>query len=138
VHKERQGGRVISVTTQVVFGRAKDLLARLQALGMHRINTLFVERTNLTLRHLVSRLKRRGLNFSKKREYLVWHLQLALGYYHFVRPHRSLRLRLAEPVPTRGTPKKWEQRTPAMAAGLTDHLWTLEELLMFHVPPVAA
>lgn len=138
VHKERQGGRVISVTTQVVFGRADALLARLKALGMRRINTSFVERVNLTLRHLVSRLKRRGLNYSKKREYLVWHLQLAIGYYHLVRPHRGLRVRLAEPVPTRGTPKKWTPRTPAMAASLTDHLWTLEELLMFHAPPVAA
>jgi len=138
VHKERQGGRVVSVTTQVVFGRAEELLARLASLGMRKINTSFVERMNLTLRHLVSRLKRRGLNFSKKREYLVWHLQLAVAYYHFVRPHRGLRLRLAEPVPTRGTPKKWEPRTPAMAADLTDHIWTLEELLMFHAPPVAA
>jgi len=138
VHKERQGGRVVSVTTQVVFGRAEELLAHLVSLGMRQINTSFVERMNLTLRHLVSRLKRRGLNFSKKREYLVWHLQLAIGYYHLVRPHRGLRLHLAEPIPTRGTPKKWEQRTPAMAAGLTDHIWTLEELLMFHVPPGAA
>lgn len=138
VHKERQGGRVVSVTTQVVFGRAEAVLARLKALGLRQINTSFVERMNLTLRHLVSRLKRRGLNSSKKREYLMWHLQWAIGYYHFVRPHRGLRRRLAEPVPTRGTPKKWEPRTPAMAAGLTDHLWTLEELLMFHAPPVAA
>lgn len=130
MHKERQGGRVVSVTTQVVFGRAEELLAHLVSLGMRQINTSFVEplRVNLTLRHLVSRLKRRGLNFSKKREYLVWHLQLAIGYYHWVCPHRGLRLHLAEPVPTRGTPKKWEQRAPAMAAGLTDHIWALEEL----------
>ncbi len=114
------------------------MLARLASLGMRQINTSFVEplRVNLTLRHLVSRLKRRGLNFSKKREYLVWHLQLAVAYYHFVRPHRGLCL--AEPVPTQGTPKKWEPRTPAMAANLTDHIWTLEELLMFHAPPWAA
>lgn len=111
-----------------MFGRAEALLARLVSLGMRQINTSFVERMNLTLRHLVSRLKRRGLNFSKKREYLVWHLQLAVGYYHLVRPHRGLRLRLAESVPTRGTPTKWEPRTPAMAAGLTNHIWTLEEL----------
>lgn len=139
VHKERQGSRVVSVTRRVVFGQADELLARLKASGIGRtINTAFVERMNLTLRHLVSRLKRRGLNFSKKREYLVWHLQLAVGYYHFVRTHRGLRQRLAQPVPTRGTPKKWAQRTPAMAAGLTDHVWTMQELLMFHVPPLAA
>lgn len=139
VHKEREGGYVVSVTTQVVFGKASDLLTRLRTSGIGRtINTAFVERMNLSLRHLVSRLKRRGLNFSKKRKYLVWHLQLAVGYYHFVRTHRGLRQRLPEPLPTRGTPKKWAQRTPAMAAGLTDQVWTIQELLMFRVPPLAA
>jgi hypothetical protein len=59
--------------------------------------------------------------------------------YHFVRPHGSLRRRLPQPIPTHGngSPKKWEQRTPAMAGGLTDHVWTMKELLMFRVPSVA-
>jgi IS1 family transposase len=136
VHKERAGNRVVAVTTQVVFGPPGVLWARLQALGVKKINTAFVERMNLTLRHLVSRLKRRGLNFSKRREDLVWHLHLSVAYYHFVRTHRSLRRRLAQPVPTRGTPKRWEQRTPAMAAGLTDHAWDMRELLRCRVPSV--
>jgi IS1 family transposase len=134
VHKEREGHRVVSVTTHVVFGSPVALWARLKALGVKRINTAFVERMNLTLRHLVSRLKRRGLNFSKRREDLVGHLNLSLAYYHFVRTHRGLRQRLAEPMPTRGTPKQWRQRTPAMAAGLTDHIWDMRELLTFRVP----
>ncbi|HEC34117.1 MAG TPA: hypothetical protein ENI37_05305 [Chloroflexi bacterium] len=55
------------------------------------------------------------------------HLHLALTCYHFTRYHASLRVKLPEPIPTRGSgsPKKWEQRTPAMAAGLTDHLGPL-------------
>lgn len=138
VHKVRQGQRVVAVTTQVVFGLPTAVEARLKALGVKRINTAFVERMNLTLRHLVSRLKRRGLNFSKRREDLGWHLHLSVAYYHLVRPHRGLRQRLTEPVPTRGTPKRWAQRTPAMAAGLTDHIWNMRELLMFRVPAVAA
>ena len=91
---------------------------------------------NLTFRHLVSRLHRKTLCFSKKQEYLEFHLHLALAYYHFVRVHSSLRVKLPQPVPTRGSgsPKKCEQRTPAMAAGLTDHAWSLEKLLMCHVP----
>jgi hypothetical protein len=139
VHKERDNGRVVSVTTQVVYGQRKAILARLKAsMPGTRINTSFVERMNLTLRHLVSRLRRRGLTFSKKRAYLEWHLHLAVAYYHFVRPHGSLRRRLPQPIPTRGngSPKKWEQRTPAMAGGLTDHVWTMEELLMFRLPSV--
>jgi len=135
VHKQRQQGRVVSVSTQVVYGKAKDFLACLGSLGQ-TINTSFVERMNLTLRHLLSRLHRKTLCFSKKREYLVYHLHLGLAYYHLGRYHRSLRVQLPEPLPTRGagSPKKWEQRTPAMAAGLTNHAWSMEELLRFHVP----
>ena len=138
VYKERERGRVVSVTTKVVYGRMKDIRACLKPLRQ-TINTSFVERMNLTLRHLVSRLHRKTLCFSKKRDYLEYHLHLALAYYHFVRYHSSLRIRLPEPIPTRGngSPKKWEQRTPAMAAGLTDHAWSLEELLMCHVPATA-
>ncbi len=61
VYKEHRKGRVVSVTTRVVFGKAEELLARLRSLGMNKINTSFVERINLTLRHLVSRLRRKGL-----------------------------------------------------------------------------
>ena len=138
VHKEREKGRVVSVTTKVVYGRMEDILACLRPLRQ-TINTSFVERMNLTLRHLVSRLHRKTLCFSKKREYLQYHLHLALAYYHFVQYHSSLRVLLPHPIPTRGngSPKKWEQRTPAMAAGLTDHAWSLEELLMCHVPATA-
>ena len=64
-------------------------------------------------------------------------LWLSLAYYHFVLPHDSLRSLLPEFQPTRGTgsPKKWALVTPAMAAGLTDHVWTMEELLSDRVPP---
>ena len=131
VHKERKKGRVVSVTTQIVYGSREKVEALLKPLAQ-KINTSFVERVNLTLRHLVSRLHRKTLCFSKKREYLVYHLHLALTYYHFVRCHAGLRVTLPEPIPTRGngSPKKWQQRTPAMAAGLTDHQWSLKELLM--------
>ena len=140
VNKQYHGGKVDSVTTAVVFGSVKEVFNRLKALGMKKINTSFVERMNLTLRHLVSRLRRRGLTFSKKRQYLKWHLNLAVAYYHFVRPHRGLRQRLPEPVPTKGngSPKKWDKRTPAMSAELTDHIWSIQELLTFRVPQVPA
>lgn len=135
VHKERKQGRVVSVTTQIIYGSREKVEALLKPLAQ-KINTSFVERVNLTLRHLVSRLHRKTLCFSKKREYLVYHLHLALTYYHFARYHASLRVKLAEPAPTRGNGslKKWQQRTPAMAAGLTDHRWSLKELLMCPVP----
>jgi IS1 family transposase len=131
VHKERKNGRVVWVTTRIVYGSQAQVQALLEPLAQ-KINTSFIERFNLTLRHLVSRLHRKTLCFSKKREYLVYHLHLVLTYYHFARYHAGLRVKLPQPLPTRGngSPKKWQQRTPAMAAGLTDHCWSLRELLM--------
>lgn len=137
IHKERKHGRVVSVTTQIIYGSREQVQALLESVGQ-KINTAFAERVNLTLRHLVSRLHRKSLCFSKEREYLVYHLHLAVATYHLSRYHRSLRVWLPEPVPTRGsgTPKKWQERTPAMAAGLTDHRWSMRELLMCQVPAV--
>jgi len=52
-------------------------------------------------------------------------------------PHASVRQPLPQPLPTHGTgsAKRWQPQTPAMAAGLTDHVWTLREVLLFRVPP---
>jgi len=65
--------------------------------------------------------------------------QLALHqvYYNFCLPHASLRQPLSQPEPTKGSgsAKQWRPCTPAMAAGLTDHVWTLREVLLFRVPP---
>jgi hypothetical protein len=65
--------------------------------------------------------------------------QLALFhvYHNFVLPHTSLRQAIAEPIPTngRGSAKRWRPCTPAMAAGLTDHVWSLKEVLCYRVPP---
>jgi hypothetical protein len=59
--------------------------------------------------------------------------QLALfhPYHNFVLPHASLRLPLPDAIPGTGSVKRWQQRTPAMAAGLTDRVWSLREVLMY-------
>ena len=64
-------------------------------------------------------------------------LGLFQAYHTFCLPHASLRVPLPQPVPTNGTDsaKQWRPCTPAMAAGLTDHVWTLREMLLFRVPP---
>jgi hypothetical protein len=68
---------------------------------------------------------------------LIRQAHLGQAYYNFCLPHSALRIRLPEPVPTRGTgsPKKWQQCTPAMAAGITSQVWTMQQLLLFRVPP---
>jgi IS1 family transposase len=136
VVKHRVGKWVVAVTTQVIYGTWRALGQRLAASVSGVVNTAFVERMNLTLRQGCRRLARKSNAFSKKREWLTYQLEVAIAYYHLVRPHGSLRQRLPSPEATRGagSPKRWEPRTPAMAAGLTDHVWTMEELLSFRVP----
>ena len=101
------------------------------------INTSFVERNNLTCRQCNGRLSRKVLSFSKDLTWMEKHLWLSLSYYHFVLPHASLAQPLSEPQPTRGSGsfKKTLFVTPAMMAGITDHVWTMEELLSYRVPP---
>ena len=73
-----------------------------------------------------------------KHEKGLWQ-QLALYqvYYNVCLPHASLRQSLPQPAPTNGhgSVKQWRPRTPAMVAGLTDHVWSLREVLLFRVPP---
>jgi hypothetical protein len=79
---------------------------------------------------------RKTIAFSKELPWLEKHLWLSLAYYHFCLPHQSLRQRLPAPEPTRGsgTPRRWQPVTPAMAAGMTDRVWTTAELLGYRVP----
>jgi IS1 family transposase len=139
VIKEREHGHVTQVTTQVIYGTEAQVAACLRASPTSTaISTWGVERNNLTIRQHSRRLTRRVNAFSKKRVYLKYQLALAFAYYHFCCPHRGLREKLAQPIPTKngyGSPKRWRQVTPAMAADLTDHIWTLDELLSFRVPP---
>jgi hypothetical protein len=97
-----------------------------------------VERNNLTIRQHARRMGRKVNAFSQDPDYLEHQLPLAFAYYHLVIPRRGLRQRLACPLPNKGDKgsyKKWKAVTPAMAAGLTDHVWTMDELLSFRVPP---
>ena len=79
------------------------------------------------------------MTLSKGEEGLRQQLALHQAYYNFCLPHASLHLPLPEPEPTNGngSAKRWQPRTPAMAAGLTDHVWTLREVLRYRVPPWA-
>jgi len=138
VVKKREKGKVIAVETRVVFGDPAAIVNVLATSSVSEtINTSFVERDNLTQRQSNRRLTRRTNGFSKEMTWFEKQLWLSLAYYHLVLPHHSLRQRLAGPEPTRGTgsPRLWQPVTPAMAAGITDHIWTTTELLSYRVPP---
>jgi IS1 family transposase len=137
VVKEREAGRVVNVSHKVVFGETARIEALLKASpASATINTSFVERNNLTNRQQNRRLTRKTIGFSKELPWFEKQLWLSLAYYHFCLPHLSLRRLLAEPEPTRGqgSARKWQSVTPAMEAGLTDHVWTTNELLGYRVP----
>jgi len=130
VHKQRKKNRVVKVTRQIIFSTAQQIQQSLNASGCgNQINTSHVERDNLNVRHSNGRTSRKVLTFSKDWHMLERHTQLDDAYYNFVRPHRGLRKRV------RMTGRKWQQRTPAMAEGITDHVWTLEELFTYIASP---
>ena len=109
----------------MIHGEAADIDPR-------QITTSLIERLNLTLRQENAMLSRKTLAFAKDEQDLRAHLALYVAYYHFVRPHLSLRLQLPTPIPVQGRVlRKWERRTPAMAAKITERVWSLRELLVF-------
>jgi len=95
-----------------------------------------VECMNLTIRQGVSLLVRRTWGTAQTAGALRLHLLWWQGYYHFVRPHEALRQEYPQPLPRQGRQraKCYRERTPAMAAGLADHRWTVQEFLSFPVP----
>jgi IS1 family transposase len=137
VVKTCERGHVVAVDHQVVFGDAERIAALLAMLPTSAtINTSCVERENLAFRQHNRRLTRKTHGFSKELPWLEKQLWLSLAYTHVVWPHDSLSQELPMVEPTRGTgaPRRWQPRTPAMAAGLTDHVWTTDELLSYRAP----
>lgn len=102
--KIRENGKVVDRIKKVVFGE------------VDWIETVYIERYNLTLRNGISRLIRKTICFSKEKIMFDDHLEIYQAYNNLIRKHSSLK-----------------RRTPCMAEGITDHIWTWEELLMFKV-----
>jgi hypothetical protein len=123
VHKTREKNRVVKAETRLVFGTLRNLRAALVWAVLALVNTVFIERSNGTDRHRNSRKVRRTYRFSKD-----WGVHEAMTYFtlyssNYCNSVRTLRVEVA--------PRHYRQRTPAMAAGLTDHVWSLEEWLLF-------
>jgi IS1 family transposase len=136
VVKKRIKGRVVEVGTPVVFGTQDAVAACLATSPVSQtVHTSVVERDNLTQRQSNRRLTRRTHAFSKDFRWFAKQLWVSLAYSHLVLPHRRFQAPLPTPEPTRGigSPRKWRPVTPAMAAGLTDHVWTTNALLSYRV-----
>jgi len=118
VKQRDEHGRFQGTKLRLIFGTKSQVL---DLLGQ---STAYIERSQLTSRLLNGRQVRKTLAFSKDvqayRASAIWED----SYYNLIRPHKSLRLPVQD-----GALRKWVPRTPAMAAGLTDHIWTVKELL---------
>jgi hypothetical protein len=116
VVKQREQGRVVGTEPRVIYGDETTLAH----LGAH---TAYVERTHLTSRHSNSRLVRKTLGFSKQRTMLEAACLWEDVAYNLTRHVKTLRVEVCDGA------RRWLYRSPAMAAGLTDHIWTFRELL---------
>jgi hypothetical protein len=136
VVKSYRRRRIVGVKHRVVFG-ARLAIEQVLAQCGWTINTAFVERLNLDIRQRVAAIGRRVNTLCQGEAGLLDQLVLFQTYHNFVLPHASLRQALPIPTSTHGTrsAKVWRPCTPAMAAGLTDHVWSLKEVLFYRVPP---
>jgi IS1 family transposase len=136
VVKSYRRRRLVGVKHRVVFGTQLAIEQILATCGW-TINTAFVERLNLDIRQRVAAIGRRVNTLCQGETGLRDQLALFQVYHNFVLPHASLRQRVLLPEATNGcgSAKMWRPCTPAMTAGLTDHVWSLKEVLLYRVPP---
>jgi transposase-like protein len=132
VVKQRVDG-ILTVDRRIVQGSQEmvERLIKVTQNGKGVINTAFIERLNATFRLRLNNLVRRTRTLARRSETLVAGMYITGCFYNFCDYHHSLRLKLS--VGSFG--HHWVQRTPAIAAKLTDHLWTYTELFAFKVPP---
>ena len=131
VVKQRLDGQ-LNITRRIVQGSEEmvhSLIRKTQGQGM--INTAFIERLNATFRQRLNSLARKTRTLVRKAPTLEAGMYVIGCLYNFCDPHHSLRLKLS--VGRFGY--RWVQRTPAIAAGLADHIWTPTELFDFKIPP---
>ena len=111
------------------WGKRKDLNTLLKQHGFAPlIQTAFIERVNLTIRRGVAPLMRKTWSLAQTPTHLLLHLEWWRTYYHFIRPHESLS------VPIPGL-RRCRQRSPALAANLTNKLWSVEDMLKLPLIP---
>jgi transposase-like protein len=132
VIKRYEGKRVVDVTRRMAQGCFETAKALLESShGGTKLNTAFIERLNATFRSRLAVLVRRSRALIRNPQTLQPLMFLMGCVYNFCTEHKSLRLKLW--VGSHGS--RWVRRTPALAAGLTDHIWTVKELLLFQIPP---
>ena len=130
VHKEREDGRVVAIERRLILGTERRLGEALEASSASRtVNTSFVERQHGTDRGRNPRKARKTYRFSKD-----WRVHEAMIFYTLYRDNFCWEVRTLRQRDEQG---RWQRRTPAMAAGLTDHAWSTREWISFPAVQVA-
>lgn len=131
VVKQRRPGSW-SISRRIVQGGAEQITRLIQSSqGQGGINTAYIERLNATFRQRLNSLARRTRTLARQPETLQTGMYVVGCVYNFCTYHHSLRV----PYFLTERSQRWLPRTPAIAAGLTDHRWSIEELFWFKVPP---
>jgi transposase-like protein len=131
VVKDYSAKRVVGVIRRIIQGTQKQVQLLLkETQNTAQAHVAYIERLNGTFRSRIVALIRRGRSLVRQSETLQQAMYLVGTVYNFCAPHRSLRkvLYLAD------NSKRWIPRSPAIAAGITDHIWTVQELLSYQVP----
>jgi hypothetical protein len=125
-------GQLLTLSTRVVLGAE-----RLTQRGL-TLSTAVGERVHLTVRQALAPLARKTDSFCTDRERMRPRVVCFQAFYHVARPHMRLRQQLLGPERTRhgAIRPRWRKRTPALAAGVTDHVWTFRELLTAKFEPL--
>jgi hypothetical protein len=124
VHKTRKNGRVVKVERKVVHGSDRRIDARLAKSPSRTINTACIERSNLDWRLWDAHLARKAPTAARSKRWLIAKFAICVAFYDFIRPHETL---------SRGEDRIFRATTPAMAPKITDHPWTLDELLRYRI-----
>lgn len=117
-------GRLLNTELRVIYGNPEEVL------DLFGKSIAYIERTHLTMRLFNGQLVRHTLGFSKDLNLYRASAAWEDANYNLARPLKTLRLEMTD---VRG--RRWRLRSPAMAAGLTDHIWTIKELLTTIVLP---
>ncbi len=123
VVKKRKKGKVVGVEKRIIFGKKEDI-------PESEISTSYIERQNLTLRQENNRLTRKTLGFSKEDAWLDYQAVFYMTHYNFARTHDALKTPMETRIHKRVW-RKYQRRTPMMSIGITDHVWSMDELLRF-------
>lgn len=135
--KNHENDKVVGVHQRVVYGDPCEVLELLCPKSEGHVHTAYVERMNLTFRNHLARFIRETMNFSKDRKVHSGAVDFFQAWYNFVKLHDSLKMEISldmEEVGFDRNTKKWIFQTPAMVELMTNHIWTMRELMTWRAP----